>query len=118
MKDEIENLDTDLVKWEKMEGLEKVYIKILNEDREIGAVTRLLKLEPGATLPKLKHEICEEIYVLNGVLNRQGQKLVHIKDSYISGIPWMEHGPFESPFGCILLEFRYYGFSKKEGKRT
>jgi anti-sigma factor ChrR (cupin superfamily) len=118
MKKEIENLDTELIKWEKMEGLEKVYVKILNEDKETGAVTRLLKFEPGATFPKTKHEICEEIFVLDGVLIDKSRNIVHVRGSYISRNPWMEHGPFESPFGCILLEFRYYGFSKKVEKEA
>jgi anti-sigma factor ChrR (cupin superfamily) len=116
VKKEIENLDTDLIPWEKMEGLEKVYVKILNEDKETGAVTRLLKIEPGGTFPKTKHEICEEILVLDGVLIDKGRNIVHTKGSYISRNPYMEHGPFESPFGCVLLEFRYYGFKGKEGK--
>lgn len=117
MKKEIENLDVDLLAWQKLEGLEgvkDVYVKILSEDKETGAVTRLLKFEPGGMLPKLSHEICEEIYVLDGVLIDKGRNLVHVKGSYICRAPNMMHGPFESPYGCLLLEFRYYGFKGKE----
>jgi anti-sigma factor ChrR (cupin superfamily) len=113
VKKEIENLDPDLLPWEKMEGTERVYVKVLNEDKETGALTRLLKLEPGATLPKMKHEICEEIWVVEGVLIDKGRNTIHPKGSYIARNPYMEHGPFESPFGCVLLEFRYYGFKGK-----
>lgn len=45
---------------------EKVWIKVLYEDRAKGESTVLIKLEPGAHLPFHKHPELEQAYVLEG----------------------------------------------------
>ena len=59
-----------IVKPEEMEWqptqFEKVWIKILYEDRDKGEMTCLAKLDPGAKLPMHMHPEIEQAYVLEG----------------------------------------------------
>jgi anti-sigma factor ChrR (cupin superfamily) len=45
---------------------DKVWIKVLYEDKAKGEMTCLIKLEPGAYLPMHKHPELEQAYVLEG----------------------------------------------------
>jgi quercetin dioxygenase-like cupin family protein len=46
--------------------IDKVSIKVLYENRELGESTVLLKLEPGAVIPFQKHPKLEQAFVLEG----------------------------------------------------
>lgn len=43
-----------------------IEIKVLYQDKESGALTCLLKWQPGAALPMHKHQEIEQTYVLEG----------------------------------------------------
>jgi quercetin dioxygenase-like cupin family protein len=53
------------LEWSRTQ-FDKVWIKILYEDRSKGESTVLIKLEPGAHLPFHKHPELEQAYVLEG----------------------------------------------------
>ena len=53
------------LEWKKTQ-FDKVWLKVLYEDKEKGESTVLIKLEPGATLPYHKHPELEQTYVLEG----------------------------------------------------
>jgi quercetin dioxygenase-like cupin family protein len=46
--------------------IEKVSIKVLYEDKDLGESTVLLKLEPGAVIPFHRHPELEQAFVLEG----------------------------------------------------
>ena len=51
--------------WQKTQ-FDKVWLKVLYENKEKGESTVLVKLEPGAHLPYHKHPELEQAYVLEG----------------------------------------------------
>jgi quercetin dioxygenase-like cupin family protein len=53
------------LEWSKTQ-FDKVWIKVLYEDRSKGESTVLIKLDPGAHLPFHKHPELEQAYVLEG----------------------------------------------------
>jgi quercetin dioxygenase-like cupin family protein len=54
-----------LMEWQKTQ-FDKVWLKVLYENKEKGESTVLVKLEPGAHLPYHKHPELEQAYVLEG----------------------------------------------------
>ena len=54
-----------LLEWQKTQ-FDKVWLKVLYENKEKGESTVLVKLEPGAHLPYHKHPELEQAYVLEG----------------------------------------------------
>ena len=54
-----------LLEWQKTQ-FDKVWLKVLYENKEKGESTVLIKLEPGAHLPYHKHPELEQAYVLEG----------------------------------------------------
>lgn len=53
------------LEWQKTQ-FEKVWLKVLYEDKAKGESTVLIRLEPGAHLPYHKHPELEQAYVLEG----------------------------------------------------
>ena len=53
------------LEWKKTE-FDKVCLKVLDEEKEKGESTVLIKLEPGATLPYHRHPELEQAYVIEG----------------------------------------------------
>ena len=53
------------LQWSKTQ-FEKVWIKVLYEDKSKGEMTCLIKLDPGAHLPMHKHPELEQAFVLEG----------------------------------------------------
>jgi len=53
------------LEWKKTQ-FDKVWLKILYEDKDKGESTVLIKLEPGAHLPFHRHPELEQAYVLEG----------------------------------------------------
>ncbi len=83
--------------------------KILGEDRESGAVTRLLKFEAGVeTTETLAHDFWEEVWILEGGLIDLGKGQTFTAGMYACRPPGMRHGPYRAPRGCVTLEFRYF----------
>ncbi|HCJ11112.1 MAG TPA: hypothetical protein DHW14_08140 [Clostridiales bacterium] len=93
--------------WRQPEGYPPgVKELIIAEDKETGAVTRLLKFEPGAKGTEVMvHDTWEEICILEGGLICGGK--VYTKGMVAVRPPGMKHGPFEAPVGALLFEVRY-----------
>ena len=53
------------LEWQKTQ-FDKVWLKVLYENKDKGESTVLVKLEPGAHLPYHKHPELEQAYVLEG----------------------------------------------------
>ncbi|MDI6895567.1 MAG: cupin domain-containing protein [Bacillota bacterium] len=94
--------------WRAAEGYPPgVKEKVLANDPETGALTRLLRFEPGArTTQVLAHDFWEEVYILEGKLI-QGESVFE-QGSYACRPPGMLHGPYYAPEGCTTFEVRYY----------
>lgn len=58
-------VECDQLEW-KPTRFDKVSIKVLYENVELGEMTCLLKMEPGAHIPFHKHPELEQTYVLSG----------------------------------------------------
>lgn len=87
-----------------------IYEKILSADDEGRAYTRLLRFDPGvdSTLngPQV-HDFWEEVFIVEGDLTdlRLGKRFS--AGMYACRPPGMEHGPWRSDGGVLMVEFRY-----------
>lgn len=84
--------------------------QILSADPEAGDYTRLLRFEPGAdSTPDgtQVHDFWEEVYIVDGDISdlRLGEKFT--AGMYACRPPGMEHGPWRSDAGVLMIEFRY-----------
>ena len=106
-KPELEFFPVDNLPWAPVEGAPPGhYQKILTEDPDIGFVTRLLKVDPGAASTEtFVHDFWEEVYIVEGS-QWDGDRLFR-KGMYACRPPGMKHGPYRSEEGCTTLEFRY-----------
>lgn len=86
-----------------------ICMKMLSEDPETGAYTRLLKFDPGAGTTEISvHNFWEEAIILKGSILDETAG-VQIKEGfYTCRKPGTKHGPFKSPNGCLVLEFTYW----------
>lgn len=117
-KPELEFFDNASIEWKPVEtpGYSSgCYEKILSLDEETGSLTRMIKIEPGARISgTLKHDFWEEVYIIQGELIDTGKKQVFREGYYACRPPGMIHGPFETPSGCICIEFRYFPYKQEE----
>ena len=83
--------------------------KVLAEDPETGAYTRIVYMPPGFKLsePK-KHEFWEEIFVLDGYMIDYSSDKIYPKGSYALRQAGVMHGTFGSELGCTILETTWY----------
>jgi hypothetical protein len=96
-------------------GIEqKILAGALDEVNKTGGRTRLLRFQPGAfTTTPFVHDYWEEVYLLSGdltVSHPRGLEPIQrfTPNTYACRPPGVEHGPFRSEGGCLLLEFHYY----------
>jgi hypothetical protein len=88
-----------------------VWEQILAEDPETGDYTRLMRFEPGADTSAngtLTHDFWEEVYIVSGDLTD-----LRLSDTFTAGMyacrpPGMEHGPWRSENGVLMVEVRYH----------
>ena len=108
MKPALEFFDPKDLPWrEVLPGIKE---KVLSEDPETGAYSRLLRMEPGSKIDKeLIHDYYEEIYIIEGELKNDKTGDVYTKGMYACRPPGMRHGPFSTEKGCVMIEIRYYG---------
>jgi len=86
--------------------------KLLSVDEDGLRYTRLLRFEPGAdSSPNgvQVHDFWEEVYILQGDLTDLRLDETFTAGMYACRPPGMEHGPWESPEGCITLRRRSRG---------
>lgn len=97
------------------EGIEqKILAGTLDEQRQRGGRTRLLRFKSGIyTTKPFIHDYWEEVYLLSGDLivgndeNGDGGEQFE-PNTYACRPPGTYHGPFKSVQGCVLLEIHYY----------
>ncbi|QIG49301.1 cupin [Nordella sp. HKS 07] len=97
------------------DGIEqKILSGGLDEAARSGHRTRLLRFLPGAfTTRPFVHDYWEEVYLLAGDLivadaTDGGTTETFAANTYACRPPGVEHGPFRSQGGCLLLETHYY----------
>jgi hypothetical protein len=83
---------------------------VLGRDPDSGDYTRLARLDPGtdtSDLGAMVHDFHEEVYIVHGDLTdlRLGQTFHG--GMYASRLPGMEHGPYRTRNGCLMVESRY-----------
>ena len=97
------------------EGIaQKILAGELDEVAKRGNRTRLLRFLPGVyTTEPFRHDYWEEVYLLSGDLivgsdesGEGGESFA--PHTYACRPPGVDHGPFKSREGCLLLEVHYY----------
>lgn len=78
-----------------------VEVKTLYVDRQTGAITSLLKLEPGAHYPAHHHAAVEQCLVLEGTV-RIGQVFLEPGDFEFAN-EGTDHAIVQSDTGCVLM---------------
>ena len=110
-KPELEFFDVASVEWTAVDDrVPGLYERILTHEGESGAVTRILKFEPGTNTSPAGvqvHPFWEEVYILEGSFRDLSLNQTFSKGSYACRPPGMRHGPWESPEGCVTFEVRY-----------
>ncbi|HTV89430.1 MAG TPA: hypothetical protein VME41_10480 [Stellaceae bacterium] len=96
-------------------GIEqKILAGGLDEPRQSGMRTRLLRFAPGVyTTAPFVHDYWEEVYLVDGDLTVGNDAAGKGGESFAPGTyacrpPGAAHGPFKSERGCLLLEIHYY----------
>jgi hypothetical protein len=109
-KPEFEFYDTNRVEWEPATGIrEGLFIKILSQDPETGAYTRLLRWEPGDEISeRLVHDFWEEIYILEGRILDLSNNQEYTAGMYACRPPGMLHGPARALEPTLMFEVTYY----------
>ncbi|HEV8309306.1 MAG TPA: cupin domain-containing protein [Methylomirabilota bacterium] len=101
--------------WEPAFGeIPGAWQQILSRDPEKGDYTRLVRLDPGADTSAagtLVHDFWEEVYIVRGDLTDLRLGETFRAGYYACRPPGMTHGPYRSPSGVLMVEFRY-GFRK------
>jgi ChrR Cupin-like domain len=105
--------------WENIPGYppgiqQKILSGSLDEEKNRGSRTRLLRFEPGTfTTEPFVHAYWEEVFLVSGDLtvgndaNGKGGR-PFTSFTYACRPPGAKHGPFRSVNGCILLESHYF----------
>lgn len=98
--------------WRRPEGTvaDGIFETILSADDETGAYTRLLRFAPGAdSTPNgvQVHDFWEEVYIVEGDLTDLRLDQTFTAGMYACRPPGMEHGPWRSRDGVLMVEFRY-----------
>ena len=97
------------------EGIaQKILAGELDEAGRSGSRTRLLRFGPGVyTTVPFCHDYWEEVYLVSGDLyvgsdehGNGGERFE--PNTYACRPPGVDHGPFRSDEGCLLLEVHYY----------
>lgn len=73
---------------------------------DAGATTVLQRYEPGTDTSAngvITHDFIEQVYVVNGDLTDLTLGLTFTAGMYASRPPGMEHGPYTSDAGCLML---------------
>ena len=78
-----------------------VSFKTLRRDEASGAVTVLLRFEPGATFPAHRHPGGEEVFVVDGEVRIGGQRFS--RGEYVYTEPDGVHAVSSEPGGTILV---------------
>lgn len=86
-----------------------VWEQVLAEDPETGDGTTLQRYEPGTDTSRqgpVRHDYFEEVYILEGSLTDLRLDETFCAGMYAYRHPGMEHGPWTSPEGVLMLVIR------------
>lgn len=94
----------------KSAGPEGMWELILEQDPDTGDYTRLARLDPGTDTSEmgvLTHDFHEEVYIVHGDLTD-----IRLGETFHAGMyacrqPGMEHGPYRTRNGVLMVEMRY-----------
>lgn len=100
-------LSDDEIPWEPVPGYpDGARQKILS--REDSRSCRLLQVDADVSTETVAvHEYYEEIFILEGKLIDRTLEETFTAGMYAYRTPGMEHGPYEYPERCLMLEHRY-----------
>jgi hypothetical protein len=113
--------------WESPPGYpadiqQKILASDIDEGRQSGGRTRLLRFAPGAfTTKPFVHDHWEEVYLVSGDLEVGGEGEAKRGETFLAPTyacrpPGVFHGPFRSEGGCLLYEIHYYDESLPNAK--
>jgi hypothetical protein len=110
-KPEFEFFPVTDVEWTDVPlGVSGLYERILAQESESPAATRILRFEPGTDTSKAGvqvHPFWEEVYILEGSLHDLTLNQTFPAGTYACRPPGMPHGPWVAPDGCLTFEVRY-----------
>lgn len=113
MKQTLEFFDVSSLPWEPIDGSPGLSERILAGEKGSPDHSRMLRFEPGTvTAATLVHDFWEEVWILQGSLTDLRLGETFGAGMYACRPPGMEHGPWETPEGCVTFEVRY----SKEGR--
>lgn len=97
----------DDIPWEPVPGYpDGARQKILSED-DSGSC-RLLQVDANVRTETVAvHDYYEEVFILEGRLIDRTLEETFTVGMYASRTPGMEHGPYDYPERCLMLEHRY-----------
>ncbi|MFI6699071.1 cupin domain-containing protein [Streptomyces sp. NPDC050509] len=110
MKNEREFISPDAMPWRTgpQPGTAERILSRDEADPEV--LTRLVRWEPGldtALSGVIRHEWVEEVYLLEGELHDLTLDQTFRAGDFAARPPGMEHGPYRTTRGCVMLEIRY-----------
>ena len=87
--------------WQPHPRLAGVTQKVVHRDPRSGLYTALFKLAPGAQIPRRRHAMTEEVYVVSGVASFDGQELE--AGDYLRAEAETIHPAMTTKHGCTLF---------------
>jgi ChrR Cupin-like domain len=106
VKPALEFLPAASVEWSALGG--GLSERILGRDEATGIHTRMLRFERGtSTVETLTHDFWEEVWIVEGAITDRRLGKTFGAGTYACRPPGMEHGPWDSPGGCVTFEVRY-----------
>lgn len=108
MKQELEFIGVEALPWGPIEGQPGMSERILSGVKGSDDHTRMLRFSPGVvTSATLTHTFWEEVWIVSGAIRDLRLDQEFTAGMYACRPPGMEHGPWESPEGCVTFEVRY-----------
>lgn len=110
MKNEREFFSPDAMPWRTGPQPGTAERILSRDEADPDVLTRLVRWEPGLdTSPSgvIRHEWVEEVYLLEGDLHDLTLDRTFHAGDFASRLPGMEHGPYRTTDGCVMLEVRY-----------
>jgi ChrR Cupin-like domain len=111
-KPALEFFPVESVAWVAVPGPPGVWERVLAHDPHSGALTRILRWDPGVDTSPLGpavHDYVEEVLILAGSMRDLTLDATFAAGDYACRPPGMVHGPWVSEAGCEMLEIRYAG---------
>lgn len=84
---------------------------ILHKDEGSKTYTRLIRITPqykAGDTPSVHEDFDETVYILEGRMRNLRTGEIYEKGAHAHFKVGQEHGPFDSPEGCVNIEFRHY----------